>query len=233
MIGIAAAREQARWGAWDARAQVVPELYVAAVQASEAIALLLPVDVRAPVEPLLDRIDGLLLMGGVDVGPASYGAQPQPETQEPDAERDAFEIALLGAALDRSTPVLAICRGMQLLNVALGGTLRQHLPEPSEHRRTLGSFVDTENEIALEPGSLAARATGETRHVGHCHHHQAVDRVGDGLTVSGRALVDGLPEAIEAADGRWALGVQWHPEASRRRELFRAFAAAATARARA
>jgi putative glutamine amidotransferase len=127
-------------------------------------------------------------------------------------------------------PVLGICRGMQVLNVAMGGTLLQDLPEIDgvhPHRRALGTFEGTEHAVTLEPGSLAAAAAGEEVHTARCHHHQAVGRLGDGLVVSGRAAVDGLAEAIEVEDGRWVLGVQWHPEADQRSRLFAALADAA------
>jgi gamma-glutamyl-gamma-aminobutyrate hydrolase PuuD len=139
---------------------------------------------------------------------------------------------VLDAVLARGLPVLAICRGMQILNVAFGGTLCQDLADErgeNIHRRKLGRFDGTENHIALEQGSLAAQAADESLHVACCHHHQAIDVLGDGLVVSGRAAEDGLPEAIEAADGRWVLGVQWHPEAEAESSIVRAFVAAASA----
>jgi putative glutamine amidotransferase len=228
VIGICAARERARWGFWDAEAHLVADSYVASVQRSGAIALLLPVDTRAPLE-LLERIDALLLIGGSDIDPALYGAQREPETEQTYLARDEFEIALLRAALERGLPVLAICRGMQLLNVALGGTLEQDLAAPDSshpHRKTVGSFEGSEHVVTLAPGSLAARAAGEEVTVAHCHHHQAIARLGDGLAVSARAD-DGVIEAIEATTG-WTLGVQWHAEASERSRLFQALTEAAS-----
>lgn len=229
VIGICAVRERARWAFWDQTAHLVADTYVASVQRSGAIALLLPVDERAPVE-LLDRIDALLLIGGADLDPASYGAELDPRTESIYPERDAFEIALLRAAIERGMPVLAICRGMQALNVALGGTLVQHVPEVdgvSPHRRVVGTFDGTDHTVELEPGSLAAQAAGEELHTARCHHHQAVDELGDGLVITGRARQDGMIEAIEMQNGAWVLGVQWHPEADERSRLFDALTEAA------
>jgi putative glutamine amidotransferase len=226
-IGICAVRERARWAFWDQTAHLVADTYVAAIQAAGAHALLLPVDPRAP-EALLDRVDGLMVIGGADLDPEVYGQERSEHTETSYRERDEFELALTREALRRGLPFLGICRGMQLLNVALGGTLNQHLVgddgEPS-HRRIIGTFEGTEHEIDLEPGSLAERALGGPVHEARCHHHQAIDRVGEGLIVSGRAR-DGVAEAIELADG-WTLGVQWHPEAGDKRELFHAFCRAA------
>jgi putative glutamine amidotransferase len=227
VIGICAVRERARWAFWDQTAHLAADTYVSAVQASGAVAVLLPVDHRAP-EVLLDRIDGLMVIGGADLDPGSYGHPRSEHTETTYPERDAFELALTRGALERGMPFLGICRGMQLLNVALGGTINQHLVDDDgqpSHRRIIGTFEGTEHDIDLAPGSLAERALGESVHTARCHHHQAVDRLGDGLVVSGRAR-DGVPEAIESDDGAWALGVQWHPEAGDKRELFEAFAEA-------
>src|SRR5690242_15376666 len=222
VIGICAVRERARWSFWDQTAHLVADTYVSSVQRTGAIAVLLPVDDRAPLE-LLDRIDALLVIGGADIDPSVYGAERDPLTESTYPDRDAFEIALLGGAIERGMPVLGICRGMQALNVARGGTLLQHIPEvdgSNPHRRAVGSFEGTEHIVELEPGSLAARAAGEEVHTARCHHHQAIDQLGDGLIVTGRARQDGLTEAIELDDGAWVLGVQWHPEADERSRLF-------------
>jgi putative glutamine amidotransferase len=233
VIGICAVRERARWAFWDQTAHLVADTYVAALNSTGALSVLLPVS--RPAEgalPLLERVDGLLLIGGADLDPVSYGAEPDPALEASYRERDEFELALTHGALERDMPLLAICRGMQLLNVALGGDLVQDLVAEDgthPHRRIVGSFDGNEHEIQLEPGSLAARAVGEELHVALCHHHQAVDRIGAGLRVTGRALEDGIPEAIELDDGGWVLGVQWHPEASDKRRLFSAFAEAAAA----
>ncbi|MEA2420528.1 MAG: putative glutamine amidotransferase [Thermoleophilaceae bacterium] len=226
-IGICAVRERARWAFWDQTAHLVADTYVAAIQAAGAHALLLPVDPRAP-EALLDRVDGLMVIGGADLDPAVYGQERSEHTEQTYRERDEFELALTRAALARGLPFLGICRGLQLLNVALGGTLDQHLVGEDgvpSHRRIIGTFEGTEHEIDLDPGSLAQRALGESVHVARCHHHQAIDRLGEGLIASGRAR-DGVIEAIELPDG-WALGVQWHPEAGDKGELFAAFCRAA------
>ncbi|HEV7806775.1 MAG TPA: gamma-glutamyl-gamma-aminobutyrate hydrolase family protein [Solirubrobacteraceae bacterium] len=240
VIGICTPVEPARWSGWDAAAYVLPTSFVEPVRRAGALALLLAPDpalVDAPDE-LLDRVDGLMLAGGADVDPAFYGAQPDPSTLDPDPARDAFEIALVRRALERDLPLLAICRGMQILNVACGGTLHQHLPRllgHEHHRRVTGSFDGSDHDVRLRAGSLAARAAGEQLHATKSHHHQGVDRVGDGLEVSGWSLIDDLPEAIEAPLHRFALGVQWHPEADERSRLIAALveeAAAARAAAR-
>ena len=225
VIGICAVRERARWSFWDQPAHLVADTYVSSVQRTGAIAVLLPVDARAPLE-LLDVIDGLLLIGGADIDPSSYGAQRDAELESTYRDRDDFEIALLEGAVERGMPVFGICRGMQLINVAFGGTLVQHLPElegSNPHRKALGTFEGTEHTITLEPGSLTSEAAGELVHLARCHHHQAVDKLGEGLVVSGRAEVDGVIEALEADDGRWLLGVQWHPEADERSQMMSAF----------
>jgi putative glutamine amidotransferase len=232
IIGICAVRERARWAFWDQTAHLVADTYVAAIQSTGALAVLLPVEPSAP-ERLLDRIDGLLLIGGADLDPRSYGEDPGAGVEATYRERDAFEIALTRAAIERGMPYLGICRGMQILNVALGGNLNQNLTledGTTPHRRIVGTFEGNEQMIRLEPGSLAARALEEELHEGRCHRHQAFDRLGGGLVVTGRA-VDGVPEAIELSGGGWVLGVQWHPEAAEKRELFRAFVAAARDRA--
>jgi putative glutamine amidotransferase len=230
VIGLCAVRERARWAFWDQEAHLVADAYVAPVQRAGAVAVLLPVDARAPAE-MLDRIDGLLLIGGADLDPASYGAEREPATETTYIERDEFELAMLRGALERELPVLGICRGMQILNIALGGTLQQDLVNADgtqPHRKVIGTFEGNEHVVMLEPGSLAARSVGEEVHVARCHHHQAIRDLGEGLVVTGRAD-DGVTEAIETANGSWVLGVQWHPEADDRSRLFAALAAAAGA----
>ena len=218
VIGLCAALERARWSVWDAHAVLLPRSYVDAVQRAGGIALLLPPDLDAVEEPdtLLDLLDGLLLAGGSDMDPASYGAEPHPATVGTVPERDAFELALARRAMERDMPFLGICRGMQVMNVARGGTLNQHLPDDyghEDHRRSLGSFDNADHDVRLQHGSLAARVVHEELHGTKSHHHQGVERIGDGLEVTGWATIDDLPEAIELPANRFALGVQWHPEA--------------------
>ncbi|HET6866275.1 MAG TPA: gamma-glutamyl-gamma-aminobutyrate hydrolase family protein [Solirubrobacteraceae bacterium] len=231
VIGLCAVREQARWSFWDQDAHLVADSYVAPLQRAGGVAVLLAVDTRAPLE-LLDRIDALLLIGGADLDPSMYGASRDPATEATYPDRDRFEIALLRGALERELPVLGICRGLQVLNVALGGTLVQDVVADDgshPHRRVRGTFEGNDHTVGLVPGSLAARAVGEETHLAHCHHHQAVLGLGDGLVISGRAE-DDVVEAIELADGRWGLGVQWHPEASDTSRLFAALCDAAAQR---
>jgi putative glutamine amidotransferase len=224
VIGICTALERARWSVWDQEAFLLPRSYIDAVHRAGGAALLLAPDPALIEDPdeALDLIDGLMLAGGADIDPAAYGAQPHAKTDGTVPARDGFEIAITHRALERDIPVLGICRGMQLLNVARGGTLYQHLPERfghHEHRRAPGTFEGADHEVRLAPGSLAARAAGEELHATKSHHHQGVDRVGEGLVVTGWAELDGLPEAIEAPDRRFVLGVQWHPEADERSRL--------------
>jgi putative glutamine amidotransferase len=225
VIGICAALERARWGAWDTLVLLSPRNYSLAVQREGAIALMLSPDDALTEEPdqLLDMLDGLILAGGSDVDPATYGAQPHPETRGTNADRDRFEVALARAAMERDMPVLGICRGMQMLNVIQGGTLQQHIPDVignDDHRHTPGAFSD--HDVLLDQGSLAARVVGAERTAVRSGHHQGVDELGEGIVVSGRADGDQLVEAIELPEKGFAVGVLWHPEEGDDAALFRA-----------
>jgi putative glutamine amidotransferase len=215
-IGICAAIERVSWGVWDGyEVTLAPRNYVSAVQRAGGLAIVLPPDAAAVADPdlLLDRVDALLMAGGADIDPASYGAEPHPETKGTWPERDAFEIALARRALEREMPLLGICRGMQLLNVALGGSLDQHLGdsiENSVHRSLAGTFGT--HRVRLAPGSLACGAAGTEGLLVMSHHHQGVERLGEGLEVSGWSVDDEIVEAIELPGPHFALGVVWHPE---------------------
>ena len=218
VIGICTAVERAQWSVWDQDAFLLARSYVGAVQDAGGLVVMIPPDEALHDDPdqVLDLLDALILAGGADVDPASYGAERHPETKHTVPERDAFEIALARGALDRDIPLLGICRGMQLMNVARGGTLEQHLPESHghhDHRRALGSFDDADHDVRLAEGSLARRAAGEAVHATKSHHHQGIGAVGEGLQVTGWAVMDELPEVLEEPSRRFALGVQWHPEA--------------------
>lgn len=185
-------------------------------------------DAWAEPEALADHVDGVVINGGTDVAPERYGAVRLPTTDPPDARRDAFELGLARAAIAREIPVLGVCRGMQLLNVALGGTLVQELSTRTDVDHYVRDPCDRAvHEVALAPGSLVARAYGRTRLGVNTVHHEAVDRLGAGLRVTARAD-DGTVEAIEHERGR-VVGVQWHPEfmggaaADEQVALFRAF----------
>ncbi len=203
---------------WDLDAALVAANYIAAVQRAGGLAVLVPPDSEHGEDghQVLSLLDGLMLIGGPDLDPTSYGAELHPEAEERQPARDRIEMALLAAARRRAIPVLGICRGMQLINVQAGGTLHQHVPEMvghERHRLDVGSLEGNDHEVVLDEGSLAARAAGERRHRVVSHHHQVVDRVGFGLAVTGRDGEDGVPEAVESTNGEWLLGVQWHPEA--------------------
>jgi len=177
---------------------------------------MLPPDAEADPDEILEVLEGLILAGGADIDPATYGAEPHAMTSGMRPERDVFEIALAARALERDIPFLGICRGMQVMNVARGGTLRQHLPDDvghEDHRRTPGSFDGADHDVRLADASLAARAAGELDHATKSHHHQGIAALGDGFVETGWSTLDELPEAIEDPERRFALGVQWHPEA--------------------
>jgi putative glutamine amidotransferase len=230
VVGICTAIERASWGAWDVLCNLSPRSYSLTVQAAGGMAVLLPPDDVAAEEPeqLLDLLDGLMLAGGSDVDPARYGARPHPETTGSWPERDRFELALTHAALARNMPVLGICRGMPMLNVALGGTLVQHLPEVvghDGHRHTPGAYSD--HDVRLSESSLAARAVGAERTAVKSHHHQGIDELGEGLAAVGWSEDDDTVEAIELPRKPYALGVLWHPEEDERSNVIGSLVGAA------
>ncbi|MFF0277355.1 gamma-glutamyl-gamma-aminobutyrate hydrolase family protein [Streptomyces sp. NPDC004330] len=205
LIGVTTYLDQARWGVWDMRAALLPAPYPRLVQESGGIAVMLPPDAPEAAAAVVARLDGLVVAGGADVEPVRYGAEPDPRTGPPARERDAWELALIDAALASGTPLLGICRGMQLLNVARGGTLVQHLDGHVEAVGVIGR-----HPVKPVPGSRYAALVPELAEV-PTYHHQAVDRLGAGLAASAHAE-DGTVEAVELAAPAWALGVQWHPE---------------------
>jgi putative glutamine amidotransferase len=232
MIGICTVRTEASWGLWTLPTALIPLNYIDAIQAADGLALMIPPDPAVAEDPdqVLGMLDGLILAGGNDVDPATYGAEPHPATAGLVPVRDATELSLTRRAVELDLPVLGICRGMQVLNVAMGGTLLQHLPDVvghEEHRRVPGSFTGADHDVRLQAGSLAARAAGEEHHGTKSHHHQAVDVIGSGLNVTGHSTIDELPETVEAPDRRFVLGVQWHPEADERSRVIAALVSAA------
>jgi putative glutamine amidotransferase len=238
VIGICAALERARWSVWDQQAMLLPRNYIDAVQRAGGLAVMLPPDPALVEDPsqALALIDGLMLAGGADIDPGAYGQEAHPETTGTVPERDVFEVALARAAIEQDMPLLGICRGMQLINVARGGTLLQHLPERfghHEHRRVPGSFDGADHDVQLREGTLAMRVVGESPHATKSHHHQGIERLGEGLAVSGVSTMDDLVEAIELPGARFVLGVQWHPEADEASSAVGALVGAAEEAARA
>ena len=228
LIGISSYCEVARWGVWELRATLLPQTYPDAVAGAGGVPVLLPP--MPGIEAAAERLDGLIISGGPDVEPDRYGAERDPQTKVVRPERDAAELALFQAALARGVPVLGVCRGMQLMNVALGGTLIQHLPDVvghdghspavngmGEHKVTVGESGCL--AAILGPGNLAVPT----------HHHQGIDRLAEGLTPTAWAE-DGMIEAFEMDSGThpFALAVQWHPEASTEHGLFKALVEAAS-----
>ena len=220
LIGITSyAADRVKWGVWDVPAVLIPSAYVRAVAEAGGRPLLVPPS-EGDVEETIDALDGLILSGGPDVDPSLYGADPHPETNGIRPERDRAELALLEGALARDMPVLAICRGMEVLNVAAGGDLVQHLPDvvgDSRHRHTPGAFAD--HEVVLQRGSRVEKLLGERAPV-KSHHHQGVGRLGERLTEAAWAD-DGTIEAVEDRSRRFAVGVLWHPEEGEDFALFR------------
>jgi putative glutamine amidotransferase len=219
VIGVTTYMTRAQWGVWDVEAALLPAAYVTSVQRAGGSALLVPPG--GHVEDVLDRVDGLIFSGGSDLDPELYGQEPHPETKDVTTERDRFELELLRAALARDLPVLAVCRGSQVLNVARGGDLEQHLPDvvgDEKHKHTPGVFAD--HDVRVDEGSRLAGIVGGHTPV-KSHHHQGYGRIGEGLRQVAWAE-DGTVEALEDPRARFALGVLWHPEEGEDAALFEA-----------
>lgn len=221
LIGITAyAEPSVRWGVWDVPAAVIPLAYVTMIEKAGGRALIVPPNDDA-IDETLDALDGILFSGGSDIDPAEYGHEAHPETNGVRPDRDRGELALLRAALDRDMPVLAVCRGSQVLNVARGGDLVQHLPDVvghEKHKHTPGVFAD--HEVDVREGTRLGSLLGERAPV-KSHHHQGFGTLGQGLVEAARAD-DGTIEALEDPGKRFAVGVLWHPEEGEDAALFRA-----------
>jgi putative glutamine amidotransferase len=215
VIGLTTYLEQAKTGVWDVPASFLPKVYFDAINRAGGIALLIPPQALdgSDAGRILDSLDGLIICGGKDVNPALYGQDPHPTTDEPRHDRDALEDALLSAALERDMPFLGICRGAQIFNVNRGGTLIQHLPDViGDDRYQKGGGVFSTVDAEVTPGTKLAEVLGGTEPVAaEVYHHQAIDHVAPGVTVSARTA-DGVIEAVELTDKPFALAVQWHPE---------------------
>jgi gamma-glutamyl-gamma-aminobutyrate hydrolase PuuD len=225
VVGITTYVTQAQWSYWDVEAALVPASYVRAIERVGGRPVLIPPS-EDGVEETLAAVDGLLFSGGSDLDPELYDQEPHEATFGVVTERDRAELALLQAALARDMPVLAVCRGSQVLNVARGGDLVQHLPDvvgDDKHKHTPGTFAD--HDVTLEPGTRLAALLGERAPV-KSHHHQGFGRLGKGLRVAAHAE-DGTIEAVEDPSHRFALGVLWHPEAGEDLKLFEELVSAA------
>lgn len=231
-IGLTTYRDTARWGAWTEVADLLPAAYADQVRNCGGLPLLLPPGSRhaaADADACVEALDGLLLTGGADVDPARYGATPHPATDVPHPDRDEWELALARAAVEADLPVLAVCRGLQVLNVALGGDLIQHLPDSvghHDHRGQLGRFG--QHRVSMAAGTLLAAVYGNDADV-PTHHHQSVGALGAGLVATAWAE-DGTVEAATCPGRAWVHGVQWHPEVADGQALFANFVHAAQSR---
>ena len=211
LIGLTTYREEARWGVWDQRADLLPSQYAEAVVSCGGVPVLLPpVDTPGAADLAVARLDGLVVSGGADVDPTTYGADPHPRTANWRPDRDAWELALLAAADAAGLPVLGVCRGMQVMAVHAGGALDQHTPDLVGHDdHSPGGDAYGTVAVRTAPGSRLAGLVGEMVTV-NCHHHQSV-AAHPGFTASAHAE-DGTLEAMEADGDRFCLAVQWHPE---------------------
>jgi putative glutamine amidotransferase len=227
LVGITTYITPARFGGWEEESALVPADYTRAVEKAGGRPLLVPPS-EDGVDETLDVLDAVIFSGGSDLDPTAYGQDPHPETTGVEEDRDRAELALLQAALARDMPVLAVCRGSQVLNVALGGDLVQHLPDvvgDDKHKHTPGVYAD--HDVDLVPGTRLGSLLGDHAPI-KSHHHQGFGRLGDGLREAARAE-DGTVEALEDPSRRFTLGVLWHPEAGEDMRLFEAFVAEARA----
>ena len=233
LIGLTTYREEAAWGVWRQRADVLPTQYAAAVEETGGIPVLLPpVGQAGAADAVVARLDGLVISGGADVDPGRYGEEPHPRTASWRPDRDAWESALLDAADAAGLPVLGVCRGMQVMAVHAGGALEQHVPDLVDHEQhSPGGDEFGAVEVTTVPGTRIAALVGDRLSV-NCHHHQSV-RAHPGFAPVAHAA-DGTLEAMEAPGDRFCVGVQWHPETAADvgllAGLVRAAAAYATAR---
>ena len=218
VIGITTYAQEASWGVWNLPAALIPLDYVDAVERAGGRPVLIPPSEQGVAETL-ETLDGIVFSGGADIDPSLYGAEPHPETDTPQARRDAGEMALLEAALERDMPTLAICRGFQLLNIARGGDLVQHLPDElrsDEHKQVPGVFA--QHPVEVKDGTRLSSMVGARSDV-TSHHHQGIGRLGEGLVETAWAG-DGTLEGVEDPSLRFLVGVQWHPEAGEDKALF-------------
>lgn len=215
LIGITSYLEQAQTGVWNVRASFLPEVYIRAVTDAGGTVVVLPpqqVDERAAAR-MLESLDGLIVAGGADIDPRRYGQQPHEKTGRPRKDRDEFEDALIRKAIETDLPLLGICRGAQMLNVALGGDLIQHVPDVvGDERYQLGAAQFNTVEVTVEPGTRIAEVYGDDLTAqAPLYHHQAIGTLAHGLTVTSRTA-DGIIEAVEKRDASFCVAVQWHPE---------------------